>query len=155
MKAREIWPELPSGPYLPMTEPVDWNCIPSALGLGSALSVSAGRLHFPLAGSWLVPLSAHPGVHPVLTSWWWIHNFREKMNFSSSEILCNIIMQTTKSSCTLTFFTFTGATQENSFLYCYLFSSVQSYNQTTYTEAAEWACLWSLRLLWFSIMLLL
>lgn len=64
-----------SGPYLPMTEPADWNCIPSVLGRGSVLSVSAGRLHFPLAGSCLMPLSAHPGVHPVLTSWWWIHNF--------------------------------------------------------------------------------
>lgn len=135
-----------SGPYLPMTEPVDWNCIPSALGRGSALSVSAGRLHFPLAGSWLMPLSAHPGVHPVLTSWWWIHNFKEKMNSSSSEILCNIIMQTTKPSCTPPFFTVTEATQGNVFL----FSSVQRYNQTTYTESAEWACLMFFRLLWWS-----
>lgn len=116
-----------SGPYLPMTEPVDWNCIPSALGRGSALSVGAGRLHFPLAGSWLVPLGAHPGVHPVLTSWWWIHNFREKMNSGSSEILY-IIMQTTKSSCTSTFLSVTEVTQGNAFLLCYstrLFAEVQ------------------------------
>lgn len=38
-----------SGLYLPVTESVDWNCIPSALGCGSALSVSAGRLHFFLS----------------------------------------------------------------------------------------------------------
>lgn len=72
-----------SGPYLPMTRPVDWNCIPSALGCGSALSVSAGRLHFPLTGSWVMPLS-----HPVLTS-----HLRQKMNSSFWGILCCIIMQ--------------------------------------------------------------
>lgn len=90
-----------SGPYLPMTESVDWNCIPSALGRGSALSVSAGRLHFFLPPKRrLMPLSAHPGVHPVLTSWWWIHNFKEKMNSGSLEILCYILMQTTRSGFT-------------------------------------------------------
>ena len=120
MKAREIWPELLQVCTYQRAEPVDWNCIPSALGRGSALSVGAGRLHFPLAGSRLVPLSAHPGVHPVLTSWWWIHNFREKMNSNSSEILCNIIMQTAKSS--LTFLTVTEVTQGNAFLFC---SSIQ------------------------------
>lgn len=108
-----------SGPYLPMPEPVDWNCIPSALGRGSVLSVTAGRLHFPLTGSWLMPLSAHPGVHPVLTSWWWIHNFRKKMNSSSSEILCNIIMQTTKLSRTSTVFTVTGVNEGNTVLFSY------------------------------------
>lgn len=82
-----------SGPYLPMAEPVDWNCIPSALGCGSVLNVSTGRLHFPLTGSWLMPLSAHPGVHPVLTSWWWIHNFKGEKNSSSEESLCYILMQ--------------------------------------------------------------
>lgn len=36
-----------SGPYLPATQPVDWNCIPSALGHGSALNVSTGILPSP------------------------------------------------------------------------------------------------------------
>lgn len=36
-----------SGPYLPATQPVDWNCIPSALGHGSVLNVSAGILPSP------------------------------------------------------------------------------------------------------------
>lgn len=112
-----------SGPYLPMTEPVDWNCIPSALGRGSALSVSAGRLHFPLAGSWLMPLSAHPGVHPVLTSRWWIHNFREKMNSSSSEILCNIIMQTAKSSWYLDIFHWCWGHPSECVSFCFFYSA--------------------------------
>lgn len=70
-----------SGLYLPLTKAVDWNCIPSALGLGSVLSVS--RLYFPLSGFCLLPLRTHPGVHPTLISQWWIHNFRGKMNSPS------------------------------------------------------------------------
>lgn len=128
-----------SGPYLPMTEPVDWNCIPSALGRGSALSVSAGRLHCPLAGSWLLPLSAQPGVHPVLISWWWIHNFREKMSSNSSETLC-IIMQTTKSSCTSKCFTVTEVTQGNALLSCY---SIQLYAEVQQNHL-YWICRMSL-----------
>lgn len=140
-----------SGPYLPMAEPVDWNCIPSALGRGSALSVSAGRLHFPLAGSWLMPLSAHPGVHPVLTSWWWIHNFREKINSSSSEILCNIIMQKPLSRAIPRHFVLLlGSIKEIQSSSAILFSSVQRYNQTTCTEGAGWMWLWYFRHLWWS-----
>lgn len=140
-----------TGLYLPMTESVDWNCIPSALGRGSALSVSAGRLHFPLTGSWLMPLSVHPGVHPILSSWWWIHNFRERINSSSSGIPCNIIMQTTKSVCTSTvlqhFLLLLRSRKKFHYPSAVLFSSMQKYNHT-YTS--EWACLWSLHHFWWS-----
>lgn len=136
-----------SGPYLPMAEPVDWNCIPSALGRGSALSVGAGRLHFPLAGSRLVPLSAHPGVHPVLTSWWWIHNFREKMNSSSSEILCYIIMQTTKSSSTC--LTVTEVTQGNAFLFCSSFELCAEVQP----NHLHWSCRMSLSVVFLPLLM--
>lgn len=91
-----------SSPYLPMAESVDWNCIPSALGCGSVLNVSTGRLHFPLAGSWLMPLNAHPGVHPVLTSWWWIHNFKggKELKFCRQSLLYSHA----KSSCSFRHF---------------------------------------------------
>lgn len=76
-----------SGLYLPMTVADDWNSIPSAFGYGSVLSVRAGRLHFPLTGFWLMPLSSYPGFHPILTLWRWIHNLRGKSTSSSREIL--------------------------------------------------------------------
>lgn len=90
-------------PYQPMAEPVDWNCIPSDLGRGSVLSVRAGRLHFPLAGSWHLPLSVHSGVHPILTLRWWTYDCRDKMNSSSFEICCHITMQSTGADYSLGF----------------------------------------------------
>lgn len=53
-----------SGLYLAMTESVDCNCIPSALGRGSALRVSAGRLYFLGSCPWayiqdFIPYSLH------------------------------------------------------------------------------------------------
>lgn len=62
-----------------------------------------------------------------------MQNFREKINSSSSEILCNIIIQTAKSSCTLT--AFTGIWQSSPAISNPVLCRGAI---TTYTELAEW-----------------
>lgn len=81
-----------SGSYLPATQPVDWNCIPSALGHGSVLNVSAGILPSPriLADG---RERTHPGDHPALAFFRRICNFRgENEGELPWNLLCYKIM---------------------------------------------------------------
>lgn len=67
MTAGETGPKGLRSARLPMAEPVNWNC-------GSALGVSAGRLHFPC-----LPLS-----HSMLSSCQWLYKLQAKMKSNSS-----------------------------------------------------------------------
>lgn len=132
-----------SGLYLPMTEAVDWNCIPSDLGCGSVLSVSAGRLHFPLLDPDSRPWAHIQQFIPYLFPDDECKTLEKKSTLALQKFFVILLYKLPSQAVPWHFFYWDKKQSSPAISNPVLCRGAI----TTYTELAEWACLWFLCLL--------